>query len=362
VFSVEVPRGKGEASPRSAHKDRQPEPGTPCGTVLIVEDDPDIREMLQLLFEGEGYHTASVSDAVKALALVERGTSSPDLIVADYNLPQDINGLELIARLQTAIGPGLRGIVLTGDISTARLLEIARYDCLHVNKPIAAHELLRLSRNLLAQAPASRPPPTVHSTHAPIYVIDDDQDLRETLREVLQAEGYAVAMFASGDAFFQAHRPGDCGCLLVDARMPGMSGLEVVAKLRSLDSAISAIVITGNGAVSLAVEAMKMGAVDFIEKPVRSEELLASVARALALAAGPIAATVLHDAAAARVSSLTARQKQIMGLVLAGHPSKNIAADLGISQRTVENHRAAIMRKTGSNSLPDLVRTALAAA
>lgn len=360
VFSVEVPRGKGEVSPPPARIDKRPKDGVPSRTVLIVEDDPDIREMLQLLFESEGYRTAAVSDAVKALDLVASHARFPDLVVADYNLPKNINGLELVARLQATMGPKLRAIVLTGDISTARLLEIARYDCLHVNKPIAAQELLRLSRNLLAQAP-DRQAPAAQATRTPIYVIDDDQHLRETLRDVLQAEGYSVTMFASGDAFFQAHLPGDCGCVLVDARMPGMSGLDVVAKLKSLDSKISAIVITGDGAVPLAVEAMKMGAVDFIEKPVRSKDLLASVARALALAAGPIATAVLHDAAAARVSSLTGRQKQILDLVLAGHPSKNIAADLGISQRTVENHRAAIMRKTGSNSLPDLVRTALAA-
>lgn len=366
VFSVEVPLGNTKASALSARVELLPQQCISSGKVLIVEDDPDVREMLQLLFEGEGYDTAVAVHALNALNIVAQGQFTPDLVLADYNLPKGMNGLELIARLQGRVGPALRGIVLTGDISTASLLEIARYDCLHVNKPVAAPELLRLSHDLLAQVGHS-PRLSVDASlgsavHAArIYVIDDDRALRETLRDVLKAEGYDVALFASGDAFFQAHRPVDRGCLLVDALMPGMSGIEVVEKLKSINSRIPAIVITGNGAVPLAVEAMKKGAVDFIEKPVRAKGLLSSVARAMALASGQTATAVLYDAAAARLSSLTTRQRQILDLVLAGHPSKNIAADLGISQRTVENHRAAIMRKTGSNSLPDLVRTALAA-
>ena len=120
--------------------------------------------------------------------------------------------------------------------------------------------------------------------------------------------------------------------------------------------------ITGNGAVPMAVQAMKAGAVDFIEKPVRHAELLASVERALDLSRDTGARSMQRRNAALCVASLTARQRQILDLVLAGHPSKNIAADLGISQRTVDNHRAAIMRKTGSKSMPALVRTALAGA
>src|SRR5690606_12914108 len=122
------------------------------------------------------------------------------------------------------------------------------------------------------------------------------------------------------------------------------------------------IMITGSGAVPMAVQAMKAGAVDFIEKPVGNEELLASVKRALDQQQDSTALTVRRETAARTVAALTTRQRQVLDLVLAGQPSKNIAADLGISQRTVDNHRAAIMRKTGSKSLPALVRTALTAA
>jgi two-component system CheB/CheR fusion protein len=120
--------------------------------------------------------------------------------------------------------------------------------------------------------------------------------------------------------------------------------------------------ITGQGDVPMAVEAMKAGAADFIAKPIRRDELFASIDRALEQTRGSDKVSVSREAAATRLAGLTARQRQIMGLVLAGHPSKNIAADLGISQRTVENHRAAVMKKTGSHSLSALIRLALAAA
>ena len=145
--------------------------------------------------------------------------------------------------------------------------------------------------------------------------------------------------------------------------MPGMSGVELIERLKAEGHQLPAIMITGNGAVPMAVQAMKAGAVDFIEKPVGHEELLASVKRALDQTRDTAnAVCIVGRRPRRRVASLTTRQRQILDLVLAGHPSKNIAADLGISQRTVDNHRAAIMRKTGSKSLPALIRTALAAA
>jgi two-component system CheB/CheR fusion protein len=148
---------------------------------------------------------------------------------------------------------------------------------------------------------------------------------------------------------------------LVDVTMPGMSGIELIERLKAEGHQLPTIVITGNGAVPMAVQAMKAGAVDFIEKPVGHQELLASVKRALDQTRDSAKLSACRETAARRVASLTRRQRQILDLVLAGHPSKNIAADLGISQRTVDNHRAGIMRKTGSKSLPALIRTAIAA-
>jgi two-component system CheB/CheR fusion protein len=141
-----------------------------------------------------------------------------------------------------------------------------------------------------------------------------------------------------------------------------MNGLELLRRLRDADRRLPAIMITGNSDVPMAVQAMKAGASDFIEKPIGRSELLASIERSLEQARDTSKLSAWHEDAANHVAGLTSRQRQIMELVLAGQPSKNIAADLGISQRTVENHRASIMKKTGSASLPALARLALAAA
>jgi two-component system, chemotaxis family, CheB/CheR fusion protein len=206
------------------------------------------------------------------------------------------------------------------------------------------------------------PPQLEGGAVSTIFVVDDDRAIREAMRDPLQDNGYSVEIFASGPDFLQACGRGRKGCLLVDALMPGMGGIELIDRLKAEGQDMPAIVITGSGAVPMAVQAMKAGAVDFIEKPVSPEELLATVKRALDQTYDTATLSASRQTAATRVASLTTRQRQILDLVLAGHPSKNIAADLGISQRTVDNHRAAIMKKTGSKSLPALVRTAIAAA
>jgi two-component system, chemotaxis family, CheB/CheR fusion protein len=309
------------------------------------------------------------ADAHKALQLTAERSSMPDLIIADYNLPKGLNGLEIIVRLQEQARHAIPAIILTGDISTDSLREIAQHGWVHLNKPVRAKQLTRLARRLLAK-PSSAAPDSVQqlrlglegSKAATVFVVDDDRTIREAMRDLLQENGYAVELFADGPAFLEAYRTGREGCLLVDALMPDMSGVELIERLKAAGHQLPTIVITGSGAVPMAVQAMKAGAADFIEKPVGHEELLASVKRALDQTRDTATLSAGREKAALSVASLTTRQRQILDLVLAGHPSKNIAADLGISQRTVDNHRAAIMRKTGSNSLPALVRTALAAA
>jgi two-component system CheB/CheR fusion protein len=141
-----------------------------------------------------------------------------------------------------------------------------------------------------------------------------------------------------------------------------MNGPDLLQRLHDSADRLPAIMITGNGEVSMAVQAMKAGASDFIEKPIGHDELLACVDRAFEQGRDSSKKAAWREDAANHVAGLTLRQRQIMEMVLSGHPSKNIAADLGISQRTVENHRAAIMKKTGSKSLPALARLAVAAA
>lgn len=194
-----------------------------------------------------------------------------------------------------------------------------------------------------------------------VFVVDHDAQVRSALRRLLESNGLRAQAFADGSAFLAAYHRQDNACLLADTAVSDLGGLSLLLKLEADSDPMPVIMITDNSDIRVAVSAMKAGAVDFLEKPIGGEELVASIMRALA--GGRVASSKVADRGEAlhHFETLTPRQRQIMVLVLSGHPSKNIAADLGISQRTVENHRAAIMRKSGSKSLPALARLALAA-
>jgi len=360
VFSVEVPLAADEAAAGSRHRPPEAESAAPrSGTILIVEDEPAVREMLTLLLEGEGYRTMAAADGREASALLGRGGPRPDLVLADYNLPNGSNGLQVVASLQQRLDCDLPAIILSGDISTETLREIASEGRAYLGKPVTAAALFQLIEQQLR-----RPQPVAQAMDQPptIFVVDDDKNLREALRELLEANGRTVEVYESCEAFLEVYRPGRQGCLLVDARMPGMGGIQLLQRLKSERHRLPAIMITGHGDVHMAVAAMKAGAADFIEKPIGYQELLGSLDRALEQAGDSAKLSAWQQTASHSIAGLTPRQRQVMDLVLAGHPSKNIAADLGVSQRTVENHRAAVMKKTGSRSIPALIRLALAAA
>jgi two-component system CheB/CheR fusion protein len=280
-----------------------------------------------------------------------------------------MNGLQLTARMREQLHRDVPVIILTGDISTSTLRDIALQNFVQLNKPVKSGELAEVIQRLLpathAAAPARAPVVPAEGTGDPaspvIYVVDDDNHVREAIRAVLEEDGRIVEDYATCEDFLEAYRPGREACLVIDAYLPGMSGLELLRRLNESGHRLPAIMITGDGDVSIAVQAMKAGASDFVEKPIGHDELLACVERALEQGRDSSKRTAWRQAAASHVAGLTARQHQIMDLVLAGHPSKNIAADLGISQRTVENHRASIMKRTGSRSLPALARLVVAA-
>ena len=369
VFAVDVELPAGTPAPHAA-----PMAGTPAvakiadshaGVILVIEDDPEVRDLLDQFLQDEGHRTAVAPDGVVALDMVARGAIRPDLVLADYNLPNGMTGLETVAKLRENLNRQIPAIFLTGDISTGTLRELALHDCLQLNKPVKLKLLTEAIQRLLPipQAGSRASVPAAGSKGpAVIFVVDDDAHVRGAIRSVLEDDGHVVEDFDSCEAFLAAYRAGREACLLVDAYLPGMTGLELLRRLGEAGHRLPAIMITGNSDVPMAVEAMKAGASDFIEKPVSRSELLAGVERALDLARDSSKLAAYREDAASHLASLTDRQRQIMTMVLAGHPSKNIAADLGISQRTVENHRAAIMTKTGSKSLPALARLALAAA
>jgi two-component system response regulator FixJ len=191
-------------------------------------------------------------------------------------------------------------------------------------------------------------------------VIDDDDAVRDSLSFLLENAGMQARTYESARAFLD-QMPADSGCVITDIRMPDMSGIELLRRLSELGSKFQVIVITGHGDVPLAVEAMRLGAVDFIEKPFEDEVLLAAVRSAVARRADVAQIKVDRAAVIARLQSLSAREKQVLDGLVAGHPNKVIAFDLGISPRTVEVYRANLMTKMQASSLSDLVRMALLA-
>jgi len=365
VFSITVPllteaiEAPHLDDPQTEHMDM---PSRNRHTIVIVDDDPDVLDLLEQLLTGDGHIVRTACDGAAALKLVAGGVIRPEILLTDYNLPNGKDGLELLADLREMLQGDLPAIVLTGDISRETLAKIAAQDCIQLSKPVKPHELTSAIESLAPQGVRSSVPLSIEHSAPTAWVVDDDPETRATIRDVLEGDGRLVEDFGSAEAFLEAYRPGAEGCLLVDVFLPGMSGVALLEKLRARGDHVPAILITGSSDVGLAVDAMRSGACDFIEKPVGRTELLASINLAIGQSHDIRILDAAQENAASHVAGLTTRQREVMDMVLAGHPSKNIAADLGISQRTVENHRAAVMHKMGAKSLPELARLAQAAA
>jgi len=192
-----------------------------------------------------------------------------------------------------------------------------------------------------------------------VYIVDDDEAVLDSLRWLLEANRYQVATFARAEDFLASYEPARTACLILDVRMPGMSGLELQEQLVARGANLPVLFITGHGDVPMAVATMKKGAVDFIEKPFNEAELRASVERMLTSAESE-AETRRRDAEReGLLARLTAREHQVLECIVAGRLNKQIADDLGISIKTVEAHRANIMDKLNANTVADLLRLAL---
>jgi two-component system response regulator FixJ len=192
-----------------------------------------------------------------------------------------------------------------------------------------------------------------------VHVIDDDADVRQSLSFLLGTAGLAVRVHESAVAFLKVLPEIEDGCIVTDVRMPGMDGIELQRRLKAEKSALPVIVMTGHGDVALAVEAMKAGAVDFIEKPFDDEVLLRAIKTALAKARRRDDAETAQSAVLSRLKLLSERERQVLDGLVAGKPNKIIAYELGISPRTVEIYRANVMTKMQADSLSSLVRMAL---
>ena len=339
------------------------------GVILMVEDDTKVRDAMEMLLRDEGHHPVTAPDGVAALEWLAQETVRPDLILADYNLPRGMDGLQMVKKVRQKLHRDIPAIMLTGDVSTETLRVVAQQNCEQLIKPVKFEELANAIQRLLISSHIESRMTALHrgeataasESPAVIFVVDDDSHVRSAIRSVLEDEGMQVEDFATFEGFLKAWRPGHRGCLILDANLPGMGRLELLSTLSKTGHRLPTIMIAGTSDVQMVVQAVKAGASDYIEKPVGRAELLDSVDRAIEHSQDSGKLMAWRESAVHHLASLTARQRQIMEMVLAGQPSKIIAANLAISQRTVENHRASIMKKTASKSLPALARLALAA-
>ena len=194
-----------------------------------------------------------------------------------------------------------------------------------------------------------------------VHVIDDDEAVRDSLAFLLRSAKVQVRTYESAVAFLEASADIKTGCVVTDVRMPGIDGIELLRRLQQRDVKVSVIVVTGHGDVPLAVEAMRIGAVDFLEKPFDDDTLLASVRAALSGQERNIQQGAQRAAIQERLAALSNRERQVLEGLITGYPNKTIAYDLGISPRTVEIYRANVMTKMEAKSLSELVRLALIA-
>jgi two-component system response regulator FixJ len=192
-----------------------------------------------------------------------------------------------------------------------------------------------------------------------VFIVDDDEAVRNSLRLLVKSVGLTAAALVSAQEFLVSYDPLQPGCLVLDVRMPGMSGLELQQQLNLRGAVIPVIFITGHGDVPMAVEAMQQGAFDFLQKPFRDQDLIDRIQRALEKDRANRAELGKHSGLRERHQALTPREREVLALVMSGKANKVMAADLGLSQRTVEVHRARVMEKMGASSLAHLVRMVL---
>ncbi len=335
--------------------------GSRPACILVIDDDAELVDLLGQLLRDDGHRVLPAQCEADAMALLH--SEAPQLVISDFLLGGERDGLDLVQAVQESLllstGRSIPAIMLTGDISIEALVRLAASDVVRLSKPVRPAEL-RAAISAALGRPADAPA-ALSQGQGLVHVIDDDRILLRELGQLLESAGLPARMHDSSEDFRANWKPETAGCLLIDACLPGESGLQLLRSLNAEGHLPPAILITGKGDITMAVEAMKAGAIDFIEKPASGTVIIDSIRRALATDASNATAHAERDAAAARLATLTARQRTVMAMVQRGHASKVIAYDLGLSQRTVENHRAKILQRTRCASLPELARLVMVA-
>ena len=370
VFALEIPRAEPgiplvALSPETA----RPERAAPVRrtTVLLIEDEADVRELLKSALENIGHEVHTAQSGADALALIDEGYVVPKIVVADYNLTPDMDGVTAIEAIRARLGAALPALILTGDMSTSAMRRSAENNLPQLTKPVRLQHVITTIDNLLWPSSDERDKETQPASPGTVPdalgvdIIDDEPIVRQGLVEIFESAGTPVRSFATAEQYLADYDRNRPSCIILDAYLPGLSGLELLAILKEKQHHFPIIVITGRSDVHMAVAAMKGGVFDFIEKPFSADELLASVANANEKSRFAQERLRLRDEARAKLDTLTERQREILDMILLGKPNKIIAAELGLNQRTVETHRASIMRRTGAMSLSALLKLMLIA-
>ncbi|HSO42188.1 MAG TPA: response regulator [Rhodospirillales bacterium] len=373
TFFVEVPISETPFSARPLPERPPVRTAIQSPTVLVIEDDPAVRDSLTLVLRGGGCEVIAVAKGEEGVALCENGDVSPALVIADHNLPGVITGVEAAERIRGRCGK-VPGLILTGEGSREKLDRYSELGLQWLQKPVKADDLLARVRDLLPvpmeqkdKAGSAEP---ILVTQVPtgddedeglegaptVFVVEDDEGLRTALTMVLENDGLHARAYPTAAEFLAAYRRGRSGCILIDIGLPGMNGLQLQQRLKSEAIDLPVVIVSGRGEVALAVQAMREGAVDFLQKPVNDRMLIDTVHRALRRSEVSSEIEAERDHVKERVARLTPREREIMAMVASGLANKEIAARLKISQRTVENHRARVMHKMEARSLADLVR------
>jgi two-component system, chemotaxis family, CheB/CheR fusion protein len=329
------------------------------GTVAVASDNPLDREALTLLLKENGYEAVSVVYDADKVRLEAPGTMQPELIVGHFSRSAARAARRIVEELRRQLGPRTPVILMAGESWRAAQSSAIGQPVIYLSKPVTAEEITAQVAQSLATARRHLATPRARKRVAPFqttFVVDDDRLLLEGLSSLLRSRGEQVEVFQSGESFLENYTPVRRGCLVVDDKLPGLRGIELLERLKAEGATLPAIMITGHGDVSIAVRAMKAGAIDYLEKPLFHERLLSAIEYALDLDRGSAEALAHRQQLVARVAALTQRERQVMDLVVKGASSKSIARILNISQRTVETHRAAVMKRTGARSLPELIR------
>ena len=369
-FSVRVDGGGQAAEPQIAKSgpSLQSLRGQDRHHILIIEDEPSLIQSLKLLLRGAGYEIATASTGKEALDLTRSDPHWLEILLVDYNIPGGLNGLEVIDEVRAVTGRYIPAAVLSGDISFATSSKIQAKADAHLTKPVRTEELLDVLQSLLGEAPpqafskssaAMPPPPPREQGGGPICIINDDSSVRDALRRMLECFGYSVVTYLCGEEYLRAPSTEPASCLILDSCMPGVDGFEVLTRVTKRGEHPPVILITGFGDVKMAVKAIKAGAFDFIEKPIDPDELRNCVDRALQSVKHNNHYDPRQEVSANSITRLTKRQRAVLDLIVQGNRNKIIAYRLGIGQRTVESHRATIMKKLHVKTFADLIRVAL---